>query len=115
HDGVFVGIRLVRLEQRKLRVVARGDSLVPKDSPDLVDPLEAGDQQTLQVQLERDAQIEIAVERVVMRLEGTRVAATGDLLQDGGLDVDEAAFVEQTADRGDDFCPRAKDGADLRV
>ena len=54
HHILIVGISLVKFNRGELRVVPGGDSLVPKDSPDLVDSVEASDDEALQVQLRRD-------------------------------------------------------------
>ena len=66
HHVVVVGERLVRLEHRELGVVAGVDALVAEHPADLEDPLEAADDEPLQVQLERDAQVGVDVERVVV-------------------------------------------------
>ena len=63
------GVRPVELEHRELGVVLRRDPFVAEVAVDLVDPLEAADHQPLQVQLGRDAQVEVDVERVVVRHE----------------------------------------------
>ena len=72
HHVVVVGERLVRLEHRELGVVAGVDALVAEHATDLEHALEAADDEPLQVQLGRDAEVEIDVERVVMRDERAR-------------------------------------------
>ena len=72
HQRVIVGVGLVELHHRELGVVLRRNPLVPEVAVDLEHPLEAADREPLQVQLRRDAQVEIHVERVVM---GRRTAA----------------------------------------
>ena len=67
HRVAVVRIRLVPLEHRELGVVLVGDALVAEDPADLVDALEAADDQALQVQLGRDAEVEVLVELVVVR------------------------------------------------
>ncbi len=66
HHVVPVAERLVELHHRELGVVTGGDALVAEDPTDLVHPLHAADDQPLEVQLERDAQVELHVERVVV-------------------------------------------------
>ena len=66
HHLAVVGERLVQLHHRELGVVAGGDALVAEDAADLEHPLHAADDQPLQVQLERDAQVQLHVERVVV-------------------------------------------------
>ena len=60
-------------------------ALVAELAPDLEHLLEAAHEQALEVQLGGDAQIEILVERVVVRDEGARVRAAQDGMQDGRL------------------------------
>src|SRR3546814_5746635 len=66
HHVVVVAVRLVELEHRELGVVAGGEALVPEHPPDLEHPLEAADREALQVELGRDPQEEVEVERVVV-------------------------------------------------
>ena len=60
-------------------------ALVAELAPDLEDLLEAAHQQALEMQLGGDAQVEVLVQRVVVRDEGTRVRAAEDGVQDGRL------------------------------
>src|SRR4029077_8184712 len=76
---------------------------------------ETSHEQPLQVQLQGDPQIQVAVQRVVVGQERTGVAAARDLLQDRGLDVEKPTLLEQPPQRSDDPRPRPKDLADLRV
>ena len=100
HVGV-VRERLVALEHRELGVVPRRQALVAEHTADLEHALDPADEQALQVQLERDAQHERHVERVVVRLERPRRRTAGLHVQHRRLDLDEAALGEQTAQRGD--------------
>ena len=98
HPGV-VGVRLVELEHRELRIVRPVDPLVPEVVPDLVHPLEPADDQPLEVQLVGDAQVERHVERVVVRHERTRRRAAVQRLQHRRLDLEVVPAVETRADR----------------
>ena len=82
HHRLVVAVRLVQLEHRELRVVLAVDALVAEVPADLVDALEATHQQPLQVQLQGDPQLEVRVERVVIRRERLRQRAAGHGLQD---------------------------------
>ena len=73
HVGV-VGVRLVQLEHRELGVVPGRDALVAEHPADLEDALEAADDEPLQVQLGRDPQVKVGVERVVVGDERPRRA-----------------------------------------
>ena len=99
HQLVVVGVGLVELEHRELGVVLRRHPLVPKVPRQLVDPLHAADHEALEVQLRRDSQVEVHVERVVVRHKGPRRRAAGDRLHDRRLDLHEAAAVEEPPDR----------------
>ena len=52
HHAVIVGVGLIELHERKLGVVACVEALVAEDAADLVDLLEAPDDQALEVQLQ---------------------------------------------------------------
>ena len=104
HQVLVRGVRLVELDRRELRVVAPVDPLVPADPPDLVDAIEPAHHEALQVQLRRDAELQVEVERVVVRLEGPGRGAARllRLVQGRRLDLEVAARVEEAADRGHD-------------
>ena len=61
---VVVAVRLVGLEHRELRRVRRVDALVAEGPADLVDPLDTADHGLLEVELQRDTQQHLLVERV---------------------------------------------------
>ena len=91
------------------------NSLVAKHTPDLVDALEPTDKQPLQVELERDAQIQISIECVVVSQKRSGVTTTRDLLKHGRLHLQEPPLVVEMPDGGDDPGARAKDLAHARV
>ncbi len=101
HHVVPVAERLVELHHRELRVVAGRHALVAEDPADLEHPLHAADDQALEVELERDAQIQIDVERVVVGDERAGVRAARLDVQHRGLDLDEPAIVQGPAEAGD--------------
>jgi hypothetical protein len=70
HEVAIVGVGLVELEHGELGVVTRREALVAKDASDLEHLLEAADDETLQVELGRDAQEEVGIEGVVVGHEG---------------------------------------------
>ena len=94
---LVVGVGLVPLEHRELGVVLVRDPLVAEVLAELVDLVDAADDEALEVELGGDAQVEVAVERVVVGREGARQGAAVERLQDRRLDLDEAAFVEPAA------------------
>ena len=87
HHGAVVAVRLVQLQHREFGVVLGADALVAEDPADLVDLLDAADQQPLQVQFQGDAQEQVDVERVVVRDERPRRGAAGDGVQRRRLDL----------------------------
>ncbi len=99
HHAVVVGAADEPLEHRELGVVLGRHPLVAEELAELVDVLEAADDRPLQVELGRDAQEEVAVERVVVGVEGPRRGAAGQPLQDRRFQLDEAALVHVVADR----------------
>ena len=80
-------------------IVPRADALVAKDPADLVDLFDAADQQSLQMQLEGDAQVQIDVEGVVMRDERPGRGAAGDGVQRRRLHLAKALVVQVIANR----------------
>ena len=98
---VLVGrVRLIELQHRELGVVLARQPLVAEVAADLVDALEAADDQPLEVQLGRDAHVEVEIERVVMGRERARRGAAQDRVHHRRLDLEEPARVEEAADAG---------------
>ncbi len=70
HHRRVVDIGFVELERSEFRIVPRRKTLVPETAIDLEQLVgEAANQEPLQMQLGRDPQIEIDVERIMMRHE----------------------------------------------
>jgi hypothetical protein len=104
--GAAVG--QVGLAHRELGIVPRGEPLVAEVAPDLEHALEAAHQQPLEVQLRRDAQEELHVQRVVVRDERPRRRAAGDGLQQRRLHLEEAAPLQEGPQVRDDGRARAE-------
>ena len=115
HHVLVVGVSLVTLEQRELGIVAGRKALIAKDTADFVNAFKPADEQPLEMQLECDAEKQVAIQRVVVGLKRTRMAAAGNFLQHRRLHVDEPTLVQQTSHRRDDLAARAKHLAHLRV
>ena len=101
HEVLVRRIGLIELEHGELGVVARRETLVAEDARELEDPLEPSDDEPLQVQLGRDAQVEVDAEGVVVRGEGAGHGPPGDGLHHRRLHLDVAARVEEAADLRD--------------
>ncbi len=93
HQAAVIGVGLVELQHGELGVVMRGEAFVAEVAIDLVDALQAAHHQALQIQLRRDAQVQIDIERVVMRDEGARRGAAIERLHHGRFHFDEAAWL----------------------
>jgi hypothetical protein len=72
----------------------RVDALVAEVAVDLVDALQAADHQALEVQLRRDAQVQLQVQRVVVGGERLGRGAAGDVMHHRRLHFQEAARVQ---------------------
>jgi hypothetical protein len=115
HHVVIVPVGGVELQLGELRVVFEADALVAEVATDLVHPLIAADQQPFQIQLERDAQVKLLLELVVVGGERPRRRAAVKRLQDGRLDFQEAVVVHEAAQGADQSRSRAEDVAHLRI
>ena len=97
HQIVIIRIGLIELQHGELGVVLGADAFVAEVAVDLVDAVEAADDQALEVQLRRDAQKEVHIEGVVVGGEGPRRRAAGDLLHHRRFDFEIAATVKELA------------------
>ncbi len=97
HQVAVVRVGLVQLQHREFRVVPRRQPFVAEVAVDLVHAFEPADDEPLQVQLGRDAQVHVDVERVVVRDERLRDRAARNHLQHRRLDFHEVERVEEAA------------------
>ncbi len=111
----MVPVRRVELHHREFGVVPNRDAFVAEAAVDLEHALEAADDQALQVELRRDAQVHRLVERVVVRDERLRVGAAGDRVQHRRLDFHEAVGDHEAADRAERVAARAEALAGVRI
>ena len=88
---LVIAVRLIGLEHGEFGVVLAREAFVAEVAADLEHLVDAADEQALEIKLERDAQIKIAAERVVMRDERLRRRAAGNGLHHRRLDFHEAA------------------------
>ena len=101
HRVVVVRVGLVPLDHRELGRVLVGHALVAEVLRELVDALEPADDEPLEVELGRDAEVEVLVELVRVGHERVGERAAVARLEDRRLDLDEPALVEVAPDRGD--------------
>ena len=95
HHVVEVGVGLVELHGGELRVVLGVHALVAEDAADLIHPLQAADDEPLQVQLGGDAHVHVDVQGVVVGDEGAGGGAAGDGVQHGGLHLHVAPAIQE--------------------
>ena len=107
HRVPVVGVCLVPLELRELGLVLVGDALVPEVLAELVDLVEAADDEALEVQLVGDPEEVVLVEVVVVGDERLGEPASVARLEDRRLDLDEALRVEPASGLRDD--PRSRE------
>ena len=115
HHPAVVLVGDVDLHAGELGVVRAVHALVAEVLAQLVDAVEPADDQLFEIELRGDAQVEVDVERVVVRDEGTRRRAARNGLQDRRLDLDVALRIEELAHRGDDLRALDEGLLDLRV
>ena len=98
HHAVIIRVGLVKLHQRELRVVARIDALVAEHTANLVNLFKAAYDEALQVKLQRNTQLHVFVQRVIMRLKRARRRTAGIRNQHRGLHFHKSSAVEEIAD-----------------
>ena len=103
HHAVVVGVCLIEFDGGEFRVVLRVHAFVAEDAADLIHPLHAADDESLQRQLGGDAHVHVDVERIVMGDERTGSRAAGDGVEDRSLDFDVTRVIHRLADAGDDL------------
>ena len=113
--SVVVGVGHVELEHGELGIVLGRDAFVAEVAVDLVDAVHAADHQALEVELGRDAQEEVHVERVVVRGERLGHGTAGDGMHHRSFDFDEGVGVEEAAQRLHDFGALDEDLAHVGV
>ena len=115
HHALIVGVGLIQLDGGEFRVVTGVHALVAEDAADLVHALETADDQALEVQLGRDAQVHIDVERIVMGDERTGSRAARDGVEARGLNLHKAAGIHEVADLAHDGGTLLKRVAHTRI
>ena len=101
HRVAVVGERLVELDGGELRAVAPRQPFVAEAAVDFVDPLEAANDQPLQVQLRRHAQVQVHAQAVVVGDERPRRRAARNGVHHRRFHFQIVARVEEAANGGD--------------
>ena len=115
HQLLVVAVGLVELQHRELGIVLGRNALIPEVTVDLVDSFDPANGQPLQVELRRNPQIELKVERVVMRDERAGKCSAGDRLHHRRFDLEIPARVQERADRREGSAPDLEDPARIGV
>ena len=115
HHVVEVGVGLIQLHGGELRVVLGVHALVAEDAADLIHPLQAADDEPLQMQLGGDAHVHVDVQRVVVGDEGAGGGTAGDGVQHGGLHLHVAPAIQEGPQVAHELAADLKVLADLRV
>ncbi len=92
HQTHVILIRFIEFHHGELGVMQRIHAFVAEAAVDLEDLLESPDDEAFEMQLGRDAQVEIAVEGVVMRDERARRGPARNMVQHGRLDLEKPLF-----------------------
>src|SRR5206468_5705291 len=101
-----IGIGPIRFKHGKFGIVFSGNAFVSKVTVDFEYLVEPAHEQTFQIKLERNAQVKIEAERLVMRSEWFGGRASSDRLQNWRFDFDEPALLQKAprfADNSDPF------------
>ena len=96
-SGVVVPVRLVGLQHRKLRAVGAVDALIAEVAVDFEDAVQTTDDGALEVQLRRDAQVEVDIQRIGVGHERASRGTTVQSLQHRGLELIEPAALQGVA------------------
>ena len=102
HHPVIVFVLYIELHAGKLGVVGAVHTFVAEVTADLIHAFKTTNDESLQVQLRRDAQVHIYIERVMMRDKRTSRCTTGYLLQDRRLYLRITRLVEYLTHRAQD-------------
>ena len=109
HHLDVIDVSLIELERGEFGIVPRRDAFVAEVAVDLEELVrQPADQQPLQMQLGRDAQVKLEIERVVMRVERFGRGTAGDRVQHRGFNFKKTTFDQNPADAGDDAAAAAQ-------
>src|SRR5581483_10670937 len=99
HRTAIIRVRLVELQHGEFGIPSPAQAFIAEIAVDLVNTVEAADGQTFQIQLRRDAQVEIYIKRVVVSYEWLRHRSAGYRLHHGSFNFDEAVRIHEPPQR----------------
>ena len=115
HHPLVVLVGDVDFHAGEFRVVGLVHSFVEEVLGELIDSGEASDDEPLEVELVGDSHVEVDVEGIVVGDERTGCGSSRNALEDRGLDLKAAGFVEIFPHRGNDLRPFDEGVLDVRV
>src|SRR5260370_6353150 len=89
------------------------DTLIAEIAPNLVNAFKPAHNQSLEIEFNGDAQVEVAVECIVMRDKGAGSSPTVEGLQDRRLDLHEAMLIQVAAHGGNGTSTNHKHALDF--
>ena len=115
HEIPEGGVRPVEFAHGEFRVVPDGNAFVAEIAVDFKNLLKAPHKQPLEIQLGRDAHVQLHVERVVVRDERAGRRSSRNGVQHGRFHFHKAALFQKPAEFADDLAAFAENFPDLRV
>jgi hypothetical protein len=115
HYVTVIAIGLIALQQGEFRVMFNRNAFITKDTPYLVDSVEAAYHQSLEVELQSNSQIEVFIKGVVMGDKGARQCSTGMGLKHRSLYLHKTLLIEKASYGSDDLATQNKNVSALFV
>ena len=97
--GNSKSVRLIDFNHREFGIVRFVDAFVAEHASDFIHAFDATDHQPFQVQLQSDPEIQLHIQRVVMRRERSRGCSTGDRVEYRRFDFTELVPAESLPNR----------------
>ena len=94
HDVVHIRVCHIEFTECELGIVGKIDTFVSEHTTNLVHAIKPADGKLLEVQLRRNAEVQVEVKIVVMRDKGLRGRTTSKHTRDGCLNFEETEVVE---------------------
>src|SRR5699024_8352610 len=103
HHPIIVSISLIQFHEGKLRIMSRVKSLVSEHTADLVNSLQSSYDQSLEIKLKGDTELEILVQCVEVRLKRSCRSSSGVAHEDRRLHFHKALSVQISPDRAENL------------
>ena len=105
HHAQVVRLGFVQFQHGEFGIVAGGDPFVAEVAAEFKDPLHTAHDQTLEVELRCNAQIQVSSQRVVVGYKGPGCSATGDGVHSRGFHLNVALILQGPSQGGQDLSP----------